>query len=153
MAAIAIGLAAGAVCYGGVLLKNRFTYDDSLDVFGVHGVGGLLGALLTGVFASKLWNPAGNDGLIHGNSSLVVEQLMGAAAAAAYAGVATFVVLKGLEKVMGLRAAKEDEQEGLDTALHGEEAYALGGGPGARALEEEPVPEAAPQPALVRENA
>jgi Amt family ammonium transporter len=155
MASLAIGLAAGAACYGGVQLKHRLGYDDSLDVFGVHGVGGLLGALLTGVFAAKLWNPAGNDGLLRGNSDLLVEQFIGVGAAAAFAATTTFVLLKVLDKVMGLRAAKDDELEGLDTALHGEEAYALGEGPGSRVLEEEPSPVPAPaaEPVLARETA
>jgi Amt family ammonium transporter len=155
MAALAIGLAAGGACYAGVQLKHRLGYDDSLDVFGIHGVGGLLGALLTGVFAAKLWNPAGNDGLLRGNSDLLVEQMIGVSAAAAFAGGATFVLLKVLDKVMGLRAVKDDELEGLDTALHGEEAYAFGEGPGSRALEESPspAPVAADAPALARETA
>ncbi|MBK7580879.1 MAG: ammonium transporter [Myxococcales bacterium] len=137
MSAAALGLAAGVVCYGGVLLKGRFGYDDSLDVFGVHGVGGILGALLTGVLASKVWNPAGQDGLIHGNSSVFVEQLIGVGAAAAFAGAGTFTLLKILDKVMGLRAAKYDELEGLDVTLHGEEAYAFAEGAGSRAYEDE----------------
>jgi Amt family ammonium transporter len=155
MASVAIGLAAGAVCYGGVQLKSRLGYDDSLDVFGVHGVGGLLGALLTGVFASKVWNSAGQDGLLHGNSRLLFEQFVGVAASAAYAGVGTFVVLKVLDKVMGLRAAKDDELEGLDTALHGEESYALAEGAGARALVEETpgVPATAERRVLAEESA
>lgn len=155
MAALAIGLVAGVACYGGVLLKSRFGYDDSLDVFGVHGVGGLLGALLTGVFASKVWNPAGQDGLLKGGSHVFVEQLIGVAAAAAFAGAGTFVLLKALDKLMGLRAEKEDELEGLDVTLHGEEAYALAEGPGARAFAEpaaetSAAPEAQPELATSR---
>jgi Amt family ammonium transporter len=153
MAAVAIGLAAGVACYGGVLMKSRLGYDDSLDVFGVHGVGGLLGALLTGVFASKLWNPAGQDGLIHGNGKLMLEQLVGVAASAAYAGIGTLVLLKVLEKVMGLRAAKDDELEGLDATVHGEESYALAEGPGARAMvDENPLPEGVRSPKLLVEE-
>jgi Amt family ammonium transporter len=128
MAAICIGLAAGGVCYAGVLLKSRFKYDDALDAFGVHGVGGALGALLTGVFASKVWNPAGNDGLLHGNASLLWTQLIGVAAAAAFAAVATLIILKVVDAVVGLRVEKEVEHEGLDAALHGESGYAFGGG-------------------------
>ncbi len=157
MAAVAIGLAAGAVCYGGVLMKSRFGYDDSLDVFGVHGVGGLLGALLTGVFASKVWNAAGQDGLIHGNARAVLEQLVGVAASAAYAGVGTLVLLKVLDKVMGLRADKNDELEGLDVTVHGEESYALAEGPGARALTPEGTisgaEKRAPEPVFAGESA
>jgi Amt family ammonium transporter len=155
MAALVIGLAAGAACYAGVQLKHRLGYDDSLDVFGIHGVGGLLGALLTGVFAAKLWNPAGNDGLLRGNSDLLVEQMIGVGAAAAFAGASTFVLLKVLDKVMGLRAVRDDELEGLDTALHGEEAYAFGEGPGSRVLEETPSPALVGDeaPVLARETA
>jgi ammonium transporter, Amt family len=157
MPAFAIGLAAGLACYGGVQLKHKLGYDDSLDVFGIHGIGGMLGAILTGVFASKLWNPAGNDGLLYGNSELFVEQLIGVGAAIAFAGSVTFVVLKGIDRVMGLRAAKNDELEGLDVVLHGEEAYALAEGPGSRVLEPTPaavaVSSAAPEPALARETA
>jgi Amt family ammonium transporter len=134
MSAMLIGLLAGVACYGGVLLKHKVGYDDSLDVFGVHGVGGLLGALLTGVLASKVWNPAGQDGLIRGGTGVFVEQLIGVGAAAAFAGVGTFALLKVLDKVMGLRAHKYEELEGLDITLHGEEAYSLAEGAGARAF-------------------
>ena len=139
MSAVAIGLIAGAACYGGVLLKHRLGYDDSLDVFGVHGIGGLLGALLTGVLASKVWNPAGQDGLIRGGTGVFVEQVIGVAAAASFAAAGTFVLLKVLDKVMGLRAQKDEELEGLDVTLHGEEAYTLAEGAGARAFLE-PLP-------------
>ena len=134
MSAMAIGLAAGFVCYGGVLLKNQFCYDDSLDVFGVHGVGGLAGALLTGVFAAKVWNPAGADGLIHGNVHTFVEQLIAVGASAGYAGIGTYGLLKLIDKAIGLRAAKYDELEGLDITAHGEAAYSLAEGPGSRAF-------------------
>ena len=133
MSAVVIGLLAGVACYGGVLLKGKLGYDDSLDVFGVHGVGGLLGALLTGVLASKVWNPAGQDGLLKGGTHVFVEQLIGVGAAAAFAAIGTFALLKVLDKVMGLRAQQDEELEGLDVTLHGEEAYALAEGPGARA--------------------
>ncbi|MBI3204354.1 MAG: ammonium transporter [Myxococcales bacterium] len=134
MSAVVIGLLAGAACYGGVLLKHKLGYDDSLDVFGVHGIGGILGALLTGVLASKVWNPAGQDGLIRGGTGVFVEQLIGVAAAASFAAVGTFALLKLLDKVMGLRAAKDEELEGLDVTLHGEEAFSFAEGAGARAF-------------------
>ena len=120
---IVIGLAAGGVCYGAVLAKGRFGYDDALDAFGVHGVGGALGALLTGVLASAAWNPAGADGLIHGGVHLFVENLLALGVTVAYAGVVSFGLLKLVDKLVGLRADPEDEHEGLDTSLHGEEAY------------------------------
>ncbi len=126
MAAIAIGGAAGALCYGGVLLKSRLGYDDSLDAFGVHGIGGAAGALLTGVFASTAFNAAGKDGLLAGNPGLVGTQLLGVGAAAAYAAVVTFVLLKVIDAVIGLRVDGDEEREGLDTVLHGESGYTLG---------------------------
>jgi Amt family ammonium transporter len=124
-AAIVLGGLAGVVCFGGVLLKGKLGYDDTLDAFGVHGVGGTLGALLTGVFASKAMNAAGNDGLLAGNAHLFYEQFVGVAATAAYSVVVTFVLLKVLDKTMGLRVSKDVEQEGVDVTLHGEEGYAL----------------------------
>jgi Amt family ammonium transporter len=126
MAAIAIGGAAGVVCYGGVLLKSRLGYDDSLDAFGVHGIGGAAGALLTGVFASTAFNAAGKDGLLAGNPGLFGTQLLGVGAAAAYAAVVTFVILKVIDAVIGLRVDTDEEREGLDTVLHGESGYTLG---------------------------
>jgi Amt family ammonium transporter len=126
MPAALIGLCAGVACYGGVLLKHRFKYDDALDAFGVHGIGGALGAILTGVFASTAWNEAGRDGLMRGNVGLVFEQLLAVGAAAAYASLVTFGALKLIDRVIGLRPAKDIEQEGLDGVLHGEEAYTLG---------------------------
>ena len=124
--AMVIGVVAGLVCYGGVLLKNRFGYDDSLDAFGIHGLGGIAGALLTGVFASTAANPAGVDGLIGGNVGLMLAQLAGIGAAAAFAGVLTWLLLKGIDATMGLRLSKDDEREGLDANLHGESGYSLG---------------------------
>jgi Amt family ammonium transporter len=125
MAAIVIGLSGGVVCFSAVLLKNRFHYDDALDAFGVHGVGGALGALLTGVFAQKIFNAAGNDGLLYGNPGLVVTQLIGIGAAAAYSVLVSIVILKAIDLTIGLRVDPEIEHEGLDSALHGESAYTL----------------------------
>jgi len=135
-AAIVLGLLAGVLCFGGVLLKGKLGYDDTLDAFGVHGVGGTLGALLTGVFASKAMNAAGADGLLAGNAHLLVEQAIGAGVTAIYSVVVTFVLLKVLDRTMGLRVSKDEEQEGLDIALHGEEGYALNEAPGIRAVHE-----------------
>ena len=126
MAAIAIGIAAGVVCYGGVMLKSRFGYDDALDAFGVHGVGGALGAVLTGVFAAKAFNPAGADGLLRGGTSVFVTQLIGVAAAAAFSVVLSLVILKIVDKTVGLRVTADEEQEGLDVVLHGESGYEMG---------------------------
>ncbi|MBK6693838.1 MAG: ammonium transporter [Myxococcales bacterium] len=124
-AALVIGLVGGVGCYGAVLAKYKYGYDDSLDAFGVHGVGGLLGALLTGVFADKRLNAAGADGLFYGGGVRpILIQALACAAAAAYAAVVTLVLLKILDRTMGLRVAQSDEREGLDTTQHGEDAYA-----------------------------
>jgi Amt family ammonium transporter len=125
--AIVIGVFAGAACYAAVLLKDRLRYDDSLDAFGVHGVGGLAGALLTGVLAQKAVNGAGADGALFGNTGLLLAQLAACAASGAYAAVATWVSLKIVDAIVGLRVPADDELEGLDVALHGEEGYALSG--------------------------
>jgi Amt family ammonium transporter len=124
-AAAVIGALAGFVCYIAVVSKERLGYDDSLDAFGVHGVGGALGAVLTGVFASKALNEAGNNGLIHGNGKQVTTQLIGVLAVGVYAAVVTFVILKVVDKTLGLRVAVPDEREGLDSTEHGETGYAL----------------------------
>jgi Amt family ammonium transporter len=124
-AAAAIGAAAGAVCYGAVVLKERFGYDDSLDAFGVHGVGGLLGALLTGVFAQKSLNAAGNDGALFGHPGQLWTQAVSIVAVGAYAAIVTWVLLKALDATIGLRVPVNDEREGLDATEHGETGYAL----------------------------
>jgi Amt family ammonium transporter len=125
-AAVLIGAAAGVVCYFAVVSKERFGYDDSLDAFGVHGVGGALGALLTGVFAQKALNPdGGRDGLIYGNAAQMTPQLVGILAVGAYASVVTLVILKVVDRVVGLRVPVSDEREGLDSTEHGEQGYAL----------------------------
>jgi Amt family ammonium transporter len=126
MAALLIGVVAGVVCYGGVMLKGKFGYDDALDAFGVHGIGGAAGALLTGVFAAKAFNPAGNDGLLRGGTGVFVTQAIGVGAAAVYAIVVSFVLLKVIDLTVGLRATADEEAEGLDAALHGESGYELG---------------------------
>ena len=122
MAALGLGAAAGIVCYGGVLLKTRFGYDDALDAFGVHGIGGATGALATGLFCRAALNHDHAGGL-----DLLSKQAIGVAAAGAWAAVVTFVLLKGIDLVIGLRVEAEAEADGLDGALHGESAY---GSPG-----------------------
>ena len=124
-AAAIIGAAAGAVCYLAVISKEKLGYDDSLDAFGVHGVGGALGALLTGVFASKALNDAGRDGVLHGNPGQMVPQLVGVVVVGAYAAAVTWVLLKIIDKLVGLRVAVPDEREGLDSTEHGEQGYSL----------------------------
>jgi Amt family ammonium transporter len=123
LAAIVIGLAAGVVCYSACMLKSKFGYDDSLDVVGVHGVGGILGAILTGVFATKAINPAGNDGLLYGNPSLVVTQLIAVGVTVAFVAVGSAVILLVLKAIMGLRVSEQEERMGLDLSQHSESAY------------------------------
>jgi Amt family ammonium transporter len=123
LAAIVIGFAAGVVCYTACMLKPKFGYDDSLDVVGVHGVGGILGAIMTGIFASKAVNPAGNDGLLYGNPSLLTTQLMAVAVTIAFAAAGSAVILLALKAVMGLRVSQEEERQGLDLSQHSESAY------------------------------
>ena len=124
MSSILIGIMGGVVCYFSVsVIKGKLGYDDSLDAFGIHGVGGTLGALSTGLFASKLVNPAGNDGLFFGNPSLLVNQVIAVVATAVYAFVVTAILLKVLDATMGLRVSKEDEVTGLDLSQHGESGY------------------------------
>jgi Amt family ammonium transporter len=117
-AALILGLVAGVVCYGGVLMKAKLKYDDSLDAFGVHGIGGTTGALLTGVFAT-----VGATGLTSGNAKQFVTQLIAVGAAGAYAFVVTLVIAFVLHKTIGLRVEKEDEIMGLDQTQHSESAY------------------------------
>jgi len=122
-AALVIGALAGVVCYGAVLLKEKFHYDDSLDAWGVHGVGGMLGALLVGVFARKVLNPSGADGLLAGNVALIGKQALGLLAVGVYAAVLTLAILAVLDKTVGLRVTEDEEREGLDESQHGEAGY------------------------------
>ena len=132
MPALLIGLVAGVVCFLMVTkVKAAFGYDDSLDAFGVHGMGGTLGALLTGVFASKLVNPVFKDahgnvlgsGLIDGNYPSVVQPACRRRHGLGIAAVGTILILKFVDAVIGLRVRTEDEIEGLDLTQHGEEGY------------------------------
>ena len=126
LSSIIIGCSVGLVCYTSVaVIKLRFGYDDSLDAFGVHGVGGTLGALVTGLFAERIVNPAGNNGLFFGNPALLMTQATGVIATAVYAVAVTFVLLKVLEATMGLRVEDEEEVIGLDITQHEESAYTL----------------------------
>jgi Amt family ammonium transporter len=126
--ALLIGLAAGALCYFMVTkVKSLFGYDDSLDAFGVHGAGGTMGAILTGVFATKLVNDSFNRplGAVDGNGGQVVNQLLGTLIAWGLAIVGTLIILKICDLIMGVRAEPVDETQGLDLSMHGEEAYNL----------------------------
>jgi Amt family ammonium transporter len=125
MGALAIGVAAGLVCYLFVVkVKRSLGYDDSLDAFGVHGVGGFVGAILTGVFVDA---GLGGAGLAEGVSmgAQVGKQFMGAAATIVYCGVVSFILLKVIDAVIGLRVDVEEEQMGLDLVLHDEQGYNL----------------------------
>jgi Amt family ammonium transporter len=124
-AALAIGGVAGVLCYSAVSWKFSLGYDDSLDVVGVHGVGGSWGAIATGIFASTAINPGGADGLLAGNPSLLVAQVVSVLATIVYSLVVTFVLLKLVDATLGLRATQDDEIQGLDLSQHGERAYSL----------------------------
>jgi ammonium transporter, Amt family len=132
--ALLIGFAAGIICYFMCAkVKAVFKYDDSLDAFGVHGAGGTLGAILTGVFATNAVNDALKDtagkpvplGLIDGNAGQIVNQLIGVGIAWALAAVGTLVILKVCDLVVGVRCTVDDEEQGLDTSMHGEEGYSF----------------------------
>jgi Amt family ammonium transporter len=121
-ASIVIGFVAGVVCFFGVELLKKYV-DDALDVFAVHGIGGIWGALATGIFAQKAVNPAGADGLLYGNPQQLWTQAVAVVVAAAYAGILTAGILKVIDLVIGLRVPEQDEVLGLDTTQHGEVAY------------------------------
>ncbi|MFH2131632.1 MAG: ammonium transporter [bacterium] len=125
-ASVLIGLLGGTACFLGVRIKDRFGFDDSLDAFGVHGVGGMIGALLTGIFATKLINPGGANGLFYGvaeGSTLLFEQAFGIVFTALYAGIFTWILATIIDKTIGLRVPRDVELQGLDGQLHGEQAY------------------------------
>ncbi len=123
LAALFIGLTAGVVCYVGVFAKNKFGYDDSLDVVGIHGVGGTWGALAIGLFATKAINDAGNNGLFFGNVDLLGVQALAVLVTWAYSFGVTFILLKILDWTIGLRLSEEDEDSGLDLSQHSETGY------------------------------
>jgi len=123
IASILIGLGAGVICYTAVMMKAKFGYDDSLDVVGIHGVGGTFGALATGIFASKAVNAAGADGLLYGNPGQLVIQVGAVAVSILFAFVGTILILKIVDAVVGLRVSEEEERMGLDLSQHEERAY------------------------------
>ncbi len=120
--AILIGLTAGGLCYSATLLRERVKVDDALDVFAVHGVGGVFGAIATGVLATSAVQ-ASYSGLIDGNPGQVLTQLIAVGATIAYAVVATFVIVKLVDVILGIRISARDEEMGIDLAIHGEVAY------------------------------
>jgi len=125
MAAVILGLAVSPVCFTAVLLKGRLGYDDSLDAFGVHGVGGAFGALATGLFATKAINAAGNNGLFYGNPGLFLVQLKAVAVVIAFGVVGTVVIYKMVDWALGARVTPREEELGLDLTQHGESGYEL----------------------------
>ena len=125
LAPIAIGLIAGAVCFLAISLKTRFGYDDSLDVIGVHLVGGLVGSILLGVFADTKVNEFGFDGLLFGETDLLVDQIVASVATLAFSFVVSFAIAKVLDMVIGIRVSADDEETGLDLSQHAETAYSL----------------------------
>ena len=123
LGAIAIGIASGVLCYfASTSLKRKLGYDDSLDVFGVHGVGGIVGAILTGVFSSATLGGSGIEGTI---GSQVLAQMIGVMVTIIYCGIVSYIILKVIDKTMGLRVSEEQESDGLDITLHGERGYNL----------------------------
>jgi Amt family ammonium transporter len=123
MSALIIGAVGGFLCFTACNMKAKFGYDDSLDVVGVHGVGGTWGALATGLFASKAINAAGNDGLFFGNPGQLWVQAVSVVATIIFAVVGTAIILGILKATMGLRVLEEDERMGLDLSQHNERAY------------------------------
>ena len=125
LSSIIIGAMAGALCYGGVLLKARLGYDDSLDVVGIHGIGGTWGALATGLFASTAVNPDGANGLFFGNPAQFGIQVISVVVTMVFAFVMTLIILKVVDAITGLRVDPEDEEKGIDVSLHNEAGYSL----------------------------
>ncbi|MGH9393106.1 MAG: ammonium transporter, partial [Terriglobales bacterium] len=121
--AVIIGLAAGLVCYFAVELKNKWQWDDALDVWGVHGVGGFLGIVLLGVFANQQFNPAGSNGLLYGNPSFFFKQLAAVLFSSAWAFAFTYGMLSIIDRFTKVKVDEASEHTGLDEALHGEHAY------------------------------
>ncbi len=121
--AVLIGIAAGVVCFYAVALKNRLRWDDALDVWGVHGVGGALGVVLLGVFATTAYNPAGTNGLLAGNSTFFIRQVLAVLFSSAWAFFFTLGMLWLIDRITPVKVEKGHEEIGLDEALHGEQAY------------------------------
>jgi Amt family ammonium transporter len=126
---IVIGVAAGVICFfASTTVKNALGYDDSLDAFGVHCVGGIVGAVLTGVFSAGVLSatealPEGTPGLLEGNPGQVITQLIGIGCTLIYSGIGSLIILKIIDAIIGIRVTEEDEREGLDQALHGEAVH------------------------------
>lgn len=126
LSALLIGLIASILCFFFVTkVKARFGYDDSLDVFGVHGIGGIVGAIATGFFATRLINPGGNDGLLYGNPRQLLVQLLSTAVAIGFSAIMTAIIFKIVDALVGMRVEKRDENIGLDLTQHQESGYTI----------------------------
>jgi Amt family ammonium transporter len=123
MDAIIIGLIVSPICFYAIQLKGKLGYDDSLDAFGVHGVGGTWGAIATGLFSTLSVNPAGANGLFYGNPKLLFIQIVAILATAAFSMLGTFILVKAIDSVFGLRVPDYEELVGLDLTQHGEAGY------------------------------
>ena len=123
IAAVVIGIVSGVVCYGAVALKNRLRWDDALDVWGVHGVGGFIGIVMLGLFATTAFNPAGTNGLLAGSPEFFVKQLVAVAISSVWAFGFTYGMLWLIDRVTPVRVAEDVEAKGLDAGLHREDAY------------------------------
>ena len=125
LGALVIGAGAGALCYGAVIVRSNFNLDDALEVFPVHGIGGIWGAIMTGVFAVEAIG--GTKGLLEGNGSIMIEQIIAVVATLVYGFIVSAVILKALDMVMGLRVSETDEDIGTDLTSHGERGYVADG--------------------------
>ena len=123
VAAVIIGIVSGVVCYGAVAFKNRLQWDDALDVWGVHGVGGFLGIVMLGLLATKAFNPNGTDGLLAGNPEFFVKEVAAVLLSTVWAFVFTFGMLWLIDRVTTVHVSAGVEETGLDAGLHGEQAY------------------------------
>ena len=121
--AVLIGIIAGVVCFYAVALKNRLHWDDALDVWGVHGVGGFIGIIMLGIFATRSYNPAGVDGLLAGNSTFFLKQCAAVLISSVWAFAFTLGMLWLIDRITPVKVAEGAEEIGLDEALHGETAY------------------------------
>ena len=125
ISSIVIGVVTGMICYLLTTFKGLFKYDDSLDVIGIHGTGGIVGSILTGIFATVLINPDGADGLFYGSFKLFNAQIISTIASISFSFLGTLLILFIIDKISGLRVSEEEEMQGLDISQHGENAYRL----------------------------
>jgi Amt family ammonium transporter len=123
LAAFVMGFIGGSVSYLAIIKKGKFGFDDSLDVVGIHGVAGILGMTLAGVLASKTVNPGGADGLLAGNPGFLGVQILAVCVVALFSATVTYVILRLVDRLLGLRVTREEERAGLDISQHNERAY------------------------------